>query len=426
MPKKNEIISTKNAMEETTGGKAENKTDKQPVKNQTKKEESNTNKALLGFSPSKKDEYFFVSYSRADAERVAPFALHLRAHGVPLWYDEGIEWGENWWRVIKEKIHSQNPQKKCLGVFLFLSEATFKKENSYVFHEFYWAINQEDTALNEKYSTGTDDWKMKIFPVFLDDLNSYTIGVPEENTKIPEYVQKREGQWQQIYKTWLDDVLKIQYQDAYNYTYDVANGRGAYEAVCGLLDKFPVAIKPKKVQQTSGKVNLSAEMVFEGSYIKKRKKDSEATYSVTGKGDVVITGQPGGKIVATYTGDVTGGELTGKGKITWPDGNEYVGEFFKGKRHGRGKTTYRNQDVYEGFYFEDKKHGKGRYQYANGDCYEGDFKEGSFNGHGVFTWKNKDKFDGNWENGIRKGKGTLTKGKVKKTANWSGDDGEII
>ena len=62
--------------------------------------------SYLGFEPTKSSEYFFVSYNSNDAHRVGPIAKAVSDMGVDLWYDHGIEYGENWETFITEKIHN--------------------------------------------------------------------------------------------------------------------------------------------------------------------------------------------------------------------------------------------------------------------------------------------------------------------------------
>ena len=48
------------------------------------------------------------------------------------------------------------------------------------------------------------------------------------------------------------------------------------------------------------------------------------------------------------------------------------------KRSGKGKMTYANGDVYEGDFMNNKFHGKGKFTYENGVVYEGDFLDDEF------------------------------------------------
>ena len=57
-------------------------------------------------------------------------------------------------------------------------------------------------------------------------------------------------------------------------------------------------------------------------------------------------------------------------------GSEYVGDIINGKRTGKGTLTY-----------------------INGDKYVGDFVDGKFHGKGTVTLKNGKKIKGKWLNG---------------------------
>lgn len=66
-----------------------------------------------------------------------------------------------------------------------------------------------------------------------------------------------------------------------------------------------------------------------------------------------ITGKPGdrngelqieygdtkNKKTVTFTGNISGGLIEGKGKMVWPCGTVYTGEFRGGCRHGKGVLT---------------------------------------------------------------------------------------
>jgi hypothetical protein len=66
----------------------------------------------------------------------------------------------------------------------------------------------------------------------------------------------------------------------------------------------------------------------------------------------------------------------GKGRsFNVKDGNVFEGDYIEGHRTGKGKMTYTNGDVYEGEYNHDNRKGdKGKYTWAkNGNVYEGGF-----------------------------------------------------
>ncbi|CAE7640455.1 PIP5K8, partial [Symbiodinium necroappetens] len=52
------------------------------------------------------------------------------------------------------------------------------------------------------------------------------------------------------------------------------------------------------------------------------------------------------------------GELQGRARCTWPEGQVYEGEWKDGLRHGKGTYTYKNGYVEVGFYDKDKRKGR--------------------------------------------------------------------
>ena len=78
--------------------------------------------AYLGFLPTKNPVYYFVSYNNEDAHRVGPIAKTMSHSGINLWYDHGIEYGDNSEITITERI--QNVQ----AVILFFHERNFEEK----------------------------------------------------------------------------------------------------------------------------------------------------------------------------------------------------------------------------------------------------------------------------------------------------------
>lgn len=68
---------------------------------------------------------------------------------------------------------------------------------------------------------------------------------------------------------------------------------------------------------------------------------------------------------------------TGRGEITWPNGDYYSGEFQQGMMHGEGKLVYANGDWYEGAFRYGEKHGKGNWHSnSDGTHYSGEWDNG--------------------------------------------------
>ncbi|CAE7349735.1 RSPH1 [Symbiodinium sp. CCMP2592] len=58
----------------------------------------------------------------------------------------------------------------------------------------------------------------------------------------------------------------------------------------------------------------------------------------------------------------------------------------EGDIQGRARCTFPDGDIYEGDYEDGKFHGKGTYTYADGTVYVGEFKNGDMNGKGMYTY----------------------------------------
>ena len=126
-----------------------------------------------------------------------------------------------------------------------------------------------------------------------------------------------------------------------------------------------------------------------------------------GKGIMLL---PYGK----YFGEFKEGKFSGQGTLELKDGSKYIGEFKDGNMHGTGKEILHTTDEkdsffeYVGEYSKNLRSGKGTLTYPNGDKYIGDFKNGKFNGKGSFNYANGGKYVGDFKSGEFNGKGTLT------------------
>lgn len=77
------------------------------------------------------EPYIFVSYKRADLDRVSPVMLHLQGCGYKLWYDRGIRGGDDWTAILEERLTS------CCALLLFLSQTAI--DSKYVRREVLFA-----------------------------------------------------------------------------------------------------------------------------------------------------------------------------------------------------------------------------------------------------------------------------------------------
>ncbi len=110
----------------------------------------------LGFMPTKGENYYFVSYNNDDAEQVSETACALNNAGIPLWYDYGLKYGDEWERQITERI------VKARALLLFFTKGILLKEKSYVKREYQIA----------------QMYKKEIFVLFIEDVADQDVPVP--------------------------------------------------------------------------------------------------------------------------------------------------------------------------------------------------------------------------------------------------------
>lgn len=105
----------------------------------------------LGFKPTEEPDYYFVSYNNEDADRVGSIASQLSDAGMHLWYDCGIEYGENWEKTIALRI------QKAQAVLLFFTKDILFKENSFV---------------EKEYTLATQFFDRKVYVVMMDRIEN--------------------------------------------------------------------------------------------------------------------------------------------------------------------------------------------------------------------------------------------------------------
>jgi hypothetical protein len=69
---------------------------------------------------------------------------------------------------------------------------------------------------------------------------------------------------------------------------------------------------------------------------------------------------------------------SGKGRMIFQDGSEYIGSFLNALPNGEGECKYANGDQYSGQWVEGMPQGKGIYTYKNGVALNGEWKAGKF------------------------------------------------
>ena len=72
----------------------------------------------------------FISYKKSDADRVRPLVEHLRAAGLDVWWDEGIQPSTSW----RAEIAKQLAAAKCV-VAVWTNESVDHEQGSWVIEE---------------------------------------------------------------------------------------------------------------------------------------------------------------------------------------------------------------------------------------------------------------------------------------------------
>lgn len=136
----------------------------------------------LGFEPTDRPNYYFVSYNSEDIDRISPIAKSVFHAGVPLWYDFGLEYGEKWESQISGKI--MNSQ----AILLFFTKGILMKQNSYV---------------RKEYEMATKFFDRKVFVVMMDKIENKN--VPFD--KVPWWIDLQERQSIDVSDTTDIDVI---------------------------------------------------------------------------------------------------------------------------------------------------------------------------------------------------------------------------
>jgi hypothetical protein len=63
--------------------------------------------------------------------------------------------------------------------------------------------------------------------------------------------------------------------------------------------------------------------------------------------------------------------MSGRGRKTFANGDDYLGEWTNDKANGRGVKVFSKGDRHEGYHKDDKRSGFGVYMWKAGDSYEG-------------------------------------------------------
>lgn len=344
---------------------------------------------------SQSDSYIFISYAHKDSGVVENIIEELEANTFNIWYDNGIQGGEEWPTFIARKL------KESSCCICFMSRNYVASKNCR--REFNFA----------------DKYNIPMLVIFLEDFEVDDEGMDMQislnqclfKTRYKEYSKFIEA----ISTT---DILQSSRMAGSLLDGDPAYTRGAKRVENELLSRgnescYYTGMLFRGMRSGSGKSVYPSGDVYEGDY-KNDVRQGHGVYTWA-NGNVYeggwSDGAPGpkGKFTAvngeSYNGELKNGKYWGTGVYTAADGSCYKGTFVNGLFEGYGRYVYANGDVYEGEYLGGRKHGKGKLRQANGSVYTGDFQNGLFNGYGKFTYSSGDVYEGEFRNGVRHGKG---------------------
>lgn len=166
----------------------------------------------LGFDPTKEANYYFVSYNSGDSERLTGLLTKLNDSGIPLWYDYGLNYGDEEWRIqIGEKIDASQ------GLILFITKNLFSKPETFVKTEYRIAKNK---------------CKKKIYVILLESI---------DDSDIPF----------SMYDWWLD-IINFQCLEAWKYT-DVT---GVLKEIYRMLGKTMSPLVEKALSDNHSSVEI--------------------------------------------------------------------------------------------------------------------------------------------------------------------------
>jgi len=114
----------------------------------------------------------------------------------------------------------------------------------------------------------------------------------------------------------------------------------------------------------------------------------------------------------TYIGEFkpdAAGNVSGKGRVEWDNGDVFEGSLVDGRAQGKGLFVWKSGQRYEGELVDGRPAGQGKLLYAgSGDQYEGALADGVPHGQGTYRWKNGDRYTGEWVKGHKHGRGRYT------------------
>lgn len=110
-------------------------------------------------------------------------------------------------------------------------------------------------------------------------------------------------------------------------------------------------------------------------------------------------------MTGNFSVDKKSGLVSGKGKVSWSNGNQFEGTLVQGSKEGKGKFTWNSGQRYNGDWAHDVPNGRGVFNFPDGSRYEGDVKNGLPHGQGTTRFKNGIVYTGDWVRGKSHGHG---------------------
>jgi hypothetical protein len=105
-------------------------------------------------------DHVFVSYSRNDQDYVDHLVAHLRAAGLDVWIDKGIDHGSTWPSVIRDAVDT------CGALVVVMTPAAERSE---------WVANEIQRAKVKS---------LPILPLLLDGLPFFVLGVVQHESVV--------------------------------------------------------------------------------------------------------------------------------------------------------------------------------------------------------------------------------------------------
>jgi hypothetical protein len=134
---------------------------------------------------------------------------------------------------------------------------------------------------------------------------------------------------------------------------------------------------------------------------------AEDGFIVDQKGCKVGNPSPKASESVAWSGECVNGYADGKGSLQWyVDGaksTRYEGTLKAGLLSGRGKLTMPNGATYDGEWLAGKQSGKGVQAMPDGTRYEGEWKNGQPDGHGELRNAAGEALAGKWKEGAYEG-----------------------